>query len=69
MNRVKNILRTGLFFIMIFAFAGTGCAVKKNPWSQKRSKASHVNTSQLGRNRYYFSVGYQKKITRSVKKK
>lgn len=50
-------------------FTLTGCfATKKNPYYRKKAKASHVNTSQLGRNRYYFSVGYQKKLVKSYKK-
>jgi hypothetical protein len=69
MNRLEKILRFVLFFLFLILITGTGCAVKKDPWSKKRSKSSHVNTSQLGRNRYYFSVGYQKKLQKSVKKK
>jgi len=50
-------------------FTGSGCAVKKNPWTKKHTKSSIINTSQLGRNRYYFSTNYQKKLQKSVKKK
>jgi hypothetical protein len=59
------------FFIkQILVAAMTGCvAAKQNPFQKKRAKASKVNTSQLGRNRYYFSTGYQKKLVRSHKKK
>jgi hypothetical protein len=46
------------------------CApAKKNTYYQKRKKTSHINTSQLGRNRYYYSPGYQKKLMKSYKKK
>jgi hypothetical protein len=55
-----------LFLIAIF----TACApAKKNPYYEKRKKSSHVNASQLGRNRYYFSKDYQKKLTKTYKKK
>jgi hypothetical protein len=48
----------------------TGCASSnKNTYAQKRKQASKVNTSQLGRNRYYFSSGYQKKLVNSYKNK
>ena len=71
MTRFRKFLRYGLILIIIVLFSGTGsgCAVKKNPWSNKKSKSSHVNATQLGRNKYYFSVGYQKKLQKSVKKK
>jgi hypothetical protein len=48
----------------------TACApAKKNPYYEKRKKSSQVNASQLGRNRYYFSKDYQKKLTKTFKKK
>jgi len=69
MPKTINIIKV-LFLLLIMAFfADTGCAAaKQNPFLKKKSKASHVNTSQLGRNRYYFSVGYQKKLTKTFKK-
>jgi hypothetical protein len=46
------------------------CApTKKNPFYEKRKKSSQVNASQLGRNRYYFSKDYQKKLTKTYKRK
>lgn len=69
MKRLKKIGYTGLIFVIISLFVFSGCATaRKNPWQKKRAKASHVNTSQLGRNKYYFSVGYQKKLVKSIKK-
>jgi predicted metallo-beta-lactamase superfamily hydrolase len=48
----------------------TGCASsKKNPYYEKRMKASRTNANQLGRNRYYFSKDYQKKLNKSYKRK
>jgi hypothetical protein len=52
--------------ILIF----TACApAKKNPYYEKRQKSSQVNASQLGRNKYYFSKDYQKKLNKTFKKK
>jgi hypothetical protein len=67
----RKILRYSILFLILILFSGTGagCAAKKNPWSNKKSKNSHVSATQLGRNKYYFSVGYQKKLQKSVKKK
>ena len=59
-----------LMFAIIMIIIATGCApAKKNTYYQKRKSASKVNTSQLGRNKYYFSSGYQKKLTTGYKKK
>jgi hypothetical protein len=57
-------------FIFCLTVAVISCApAKKNPYYQKRKKSSQVNSSQLGRNKYYFSSGYQKKLTKTFKKK
>jgi hypothetical protein len=63
-------LFTGFLIIVFLSLVISECApAKKNPWMEKRKKASHINTSQLGRNRYYFSTDYQKKLNKSYKKK
>ncbi len=57
-------------FILCLIAAFVACApAKKNPFYEKRKKSSQVNASQLGRNRYYFSKDYQKKLTKTFKKK
>jgi hypothetical protein len=68
MSRAIKILKIFLIFFIIAIV--TSCSpARKNPYYQKRKKASKVNTEQLGRNRYYFSPGYQKKLSKSYKKK
>ena len=69
MQKIVKIFRSGLIILFLLAFSASGCAVNKNPWMKKKSQASRVNASQLGRNKYYFSVGYQKKLQKSYKKK
>ncbi len=65
---VVRILKYVLIFILIFSL--TDCASsKKSSYSSKKSKSSKVSTSQLGRNKYYFSSGYQKKLSKGYKKK
>lgn len=57
-------------FILILIAMFTSCApAKKNPFNEKRKKSSQVNASQLGRNRYYFSKDYQKKLSKTFKRK
>ncbi|MCU0472415.1 MAG: hypothetical protein MUC93_03470 [Bacteroidales bacterium] len=68
MSNTLKILKYLLIFVTIAIF--TGCApARQNPFQDKRKRASRVNTSQLGRNRYYFSTGYQKKLVKNYKKK
>jgi len=56
--------------IIILIATATGCAPsKKNPWLEKKKQNSRVSTTQLGRNKYYFSSGYQKKLSKNFKKK
>ncbi len=70
MKSFIKILKPGFLLIMVFLIVGSGCvASKQNPWKEKRKKASHVNTTQLGRNRYFFSENYQKKLQKSMKKR
>jgi hypothetical protein len=57
-------------FILIMIVLFTACApAKKNPYYEKRKKSSQVNASQLGRNKYYFSKDYQKKLTKTFRPK
>jgi hypothetical protein len=68
MSRAIKILYCSFIFLLIVLF--TACApAKKNPYYEKRKKGSQVNASQLGRNKYYFSKDYQKKLTKTFKKK
>lgn len=68
MSKTLKIVRYSA--ILIFLILITCCApTRKNTYYQKRKKASHVNTEQLGRNRYFFSTQYQKKLSSNYKKK
>ena len=71
MDFLKNILKLLLLFLIPFLLVlSSGCASsKKNPYYEKRIKASRSNTKQLGRNKYYFSKDYQKKLAKSYKRK
>jgi PBP1b-binding outer membrane lipoprotein LpoB len=68
MSKIIKILNYSFILILIVLF--TSCAPsKKNPYYEKRKKSSQVNASQLGRNRYYFSSAYQKKLNKAFKPK
>jgi hypothetical protein len=64
-----HIVKVLLILLVLSINAVTGCApASKGRTIAKKSQASKVSTSQLGRNKYYFSTNYQKKITRAHKK-
>lgn len=70
---MKRINNKGLFFIILMLSAimlMPGCATsKKNSYLTKKAKAaSYINTTQLGRNKYFFSPKYQKKLYKYKKK-
>lgn len=70
MALLKKISRLLFILLLSISFVMTGCApTRKNPYYEKRIKASRNNTKQLGRNRYYFSNDYQKKLSKSYKRK
>ncbi len=64
---VTFILSLGLLMVI------PGCAsTKKDTYLNEKAKRKqlnqHISTSQLGRNKYYFSNKYQKKLSRYKKK-
>jgi hypothetical protein len=69
MSKVIDILKYSFLLLLFVIFTAACAPSKKNPYYAKRNKSSQVNASQLGRNRYYFSKDYQKKLTRTYKKK
>jgi len=70
MKVITKITKYFSFLFLFFILTCISCAsAKQNPYYKKRTRVSHVNTSQLGRNRYFFSVNYQKKLQKSMKKK
>jgi hypothetical protein len=67
MSRANHKIKYLFIFILMALFLACAPA-KKNSFYKKRSKSSQVNASQLGRNKYYFSSGYQKKLNKNYKK-
>ncbi|MBE0675715.1 MAG: hypothetical protein IH591_13725 [Bacteroidales bacterium] len=66
----RNFKRYALLIAVMILIVVAGCASsKKNNWIKERKRSGYVNTSQLGKNRYYFSSSYQKKLGKSMKRK
>jgi hypothetical protein len=68
MSNANKILKY-IFILCLIAIFISCAPAKKNPYYEKRKKSTQVNASQLGRNKYYFSKDYQKKLTKTYKKK
>jgi len=68
MSKTGKILKSVLIFSLIVALSGCASA-NQSSYAKKRRKGSIVNTSQLGRNQYYFSSGYQKKLTKNYNRR
>jgi hypothetical protein len=68
---LKGIIFRVLFVLLVVSvYSGAGCgSSNKGATILKKSQASKVNASQLGRNKYYFSKTYQSKLTKSYKKR
>jgi hypothetical protein len=65
-----KIFRIFLLLLLMALFASPGCgSSNKGQTIYRKSQASKVNASQLGRNKYYFSTTYQKKLTKSYNKR
>ena len=57
-----------LLFLLIIVLMSSCFASRKNPYARKK-RQSHISATQLGRNKYFFSNSYQKKLRRSYRKK
>jgi uncharacterized protein YceK len=68
---MKRILRKSTILIMLMfsvLLIMPGCATSRKNSYQAARKNSYIDTSQLGRNKYFFSKQYQKKLYRFKKK-
>jgi energy-coupling factor transporter transmembrane protein EcfT len=63
-------LRSITFIILVLAalLLMPGCASSKKNVYQANRRNSYIDTSQLGRNKYFFSKQYQKKLYKYKKR-
>jgi hypothetical protein len=66
---LKRIFQLFIVLLVVTSLSSGCSGTRKNPYYQKRIQASKSNTKQLGRNKYYFSNSYQKKLAKSYKRK
>jgi spermidine/putrescine-binding protein len=68
---MKRVFNRSITFIILFLAAlllMPGCASSKKNTYQASRRNSYIDTSQLGRNKYFFSKKYQKKLYKYKKK-
>jgi len=61
-----KILRKILISVLII-LVGSACATTKNPRKKKKT-VIHVETTHLGKNKYFFSKKYQKSLSKRATK-
>jgi hypothetical protein len=68
---MKRVYFKSITFIILLLAAlilMPGCASSKKNTYQASRRNSYIDTSQLGRNKYFFSKKYQKKLYKYKKK-
>jgi len=68
---MKRVYFRGITFVIIVLAALLlipGCASSKKNTYQASRRNSYIDTSQLGRNKYFFSKKYQKKLFKYKKR-
>jgi hypothetical protein len=68
MKRVNCKSITFIILILSAIMIMPGCAASKKNTYQAIRKNSYIDTSQLGRNKYFFSKKYQKKLFKYKKR-
>jgi ABC-type Fe3+-citrate transport system substrate-binding protein len=66
---VRMTKKSSFFLLFLLIIIVSACASSGKNTYYKKKKSSHVHTEQLGRNKYFFSPSYQKKLSTSYKKK
>ena len=68
MKKVNGKAITLIILILSAIMLMPGCASSKKSSYKTARKNSYIDTSQLGRNKYFFSKQYQKKLYRYKKR-
>jgi hypothetical protein len=68
MSRFSRILKYEFFLLLITIFTLTGCASAHKTYFAKKKQESLCDLSRLGKNKYFYSGYYERKLTRTTKK-
>jgi hypothetical protein len=65
MSKTFRTLRYSLIFIVSIVLSSTGCISTKKSWVLAKSEKSMCDLSRLGKNKYFYSAQYQRKLRKS----
>jgi hypothetical protein len=68
MLKTIKILKYTIVIVIIILFTSTGCASAKKTRFTLMNKETVCDLSHLGRNKYFYSAYYQRKLINSTKK-
>jgi hypothetical protein len=68
LSNTSRLLRYTFVFIIVVLFAGTGCVSTQKHIAQARKQESLCDLSRLGKNKYFYSSYYERKLSKSTKK-
>lgn len=68
MKKINCKCITFIIVILSVIMVMPGCASSSKKMYKSARKSSYIDTSQLGRNKYFFSKKYQKKLFKYKKK-
>lgn len=68
MKIVIRIFKFVSISLLVILFSGTGCASAKKSSLYFKREESLCDLSRLGRNKYYYSANYQRKLAHNTKK-
>jgi len=68
MNGIKRTIKFLLLLCVVAMFTGAGCAEAKRSRIIQKTKINECDLSEMGKNRYFHSNHYKKKISQSTRK-
>jgi hypothetical protein len=68
MSKPGRITENIIFLVIILLLSGTGCASAKKKYVQSKRQESLCDLSRLGKNKYFYSSYYKRKLSNSFKK-
>mgnify|MGYP000873213066 FL=1 len=70
MSAFKKIITLILPVMLLILLADTGCMpARRAPAHSKKMTTQEASTTPMGRNRYYYSPSYQKKLNKNFRRK
>lgn len=71
MSRISKIAQYGLILLLLAIMGGCASSGKtsRSDWEKKRRSAARTNTAGMGRNKFFYSTNYQKRLQQNYRKK